>query len=180
MPPIKKTFGNSPRFALKYFINPKPFMPSATFLLPMTLAKEPEAGNALNSIKLGPITLSNGTNEGRDSALPPGAEEVMAAYDDWMSPKPSSFSSIPPSPLVEIEKKGEGVNWEDVRIQNWNSGERQENMAYIQEAKNVKNMMGLFEVSVYLCCCARIKSLTSCIRVQGKLDHSRIRMRYRL
>jgi len=119
-------------------------MPISTFLLPMQLSKQPSPISPFSGPK---IEVSLLDHKDRDPALPPNAGDVIKAYDDWISPAPTSYNSIPPSPLAEIERKGEGINWEDVRIQSWNSQERAENGEYLTWALQAKNSLGMFEVS---------------------------------
>jgi hypothetical protein len=128
--------------AKKYFVNSAPFIPTAQFLLPTTLTKNPSTSrtrplnpSGFSLEPLQPLT--------RDSNVPPGAEDLSQLYDDWLSPSPTSINSIPPSPLAEIERKGEGVDWEDVRIQSYIGEERLENQEYMGLASGIVGMIAM-------------------------------------
>ena len=104
-----------------YYILPSPFMTEAHFFLPMTLNQPP----------------SNG-----ELRLPPGANALITAYQSWMSPKPTSVTSIKPSPMVEVEAEECGIDWDDARIQSFAGPSRAENGAYIEQIVEGYNIQG--------------------------------------
>lgn len=67
---------------------------------------------------------------------------VNKAYTSWMSPAPSSVSSIPPSPLVDIT---DPIDWDDARIQSWTGLEREQNIEYYDKALEVWKVIGALE-----------------------------------
>lgn len=112
-----------------YYVNPHAFLPEAHFLLPMTLSEDP---------------TSSSSSEG-ELHLPPGAEKIIEAYQYFMSPEPSSLTSIKPSPMLEVESEEGGVDWSDPRIQRWNE-ERDGNGHWLKRVLATETQLGFIHV----------------------------------
>lgn len=72
--------------------------------------------------------------------MPPDA--INKAYTSWLSPAPTSASSIPPSPLVDLT---ESIDWSDPRIQSWTGLERMQNIEYYEKALSVWKGIGVLD-----------------------------------
>lgn len=94
-----------------------------------------------------PMTLNPAPNDG-ELRLPPGANALIAAYQSWMSPKPTSVTSIKPSPMIEVEAEEGGIDWDDARIQSFAGPSRVENGAYIEHIVEAYKIQGSNIVSV--------------------------------
>lgn len=79
---------------------------------------------------------------------------------EYMSPKPTSSQSIPPSPLVEIERQLKSeVDWDDLRIRAWGVEERDGNGDYFETLREIATAE--FDLKVRL---AQILSLMTFLR----------------
>jgi len=88
---------------------------------------------------------TNGDGDG-ELRLPPGADKLIEAYQYFMSPEPTSARSIPPSPMLDVEKEEGGVDWEDPRIQRW-SETREVNGEWMTRAIGIASHLGFIHVS---------------------------------
>lgn len=129
------TDDRSGQLGKNYYVNPHAFLPVAHFLLPMTLSEPPQTSPSSSS-------SSDSDNEFRS---PPGADKLIESYQYFMSPAPTSLTSVPPSPMVDVESEEGGVDWGDVRIRGW--GEREENADWLKRAIGIENHLGFIQVS---------------------------------
>jgi hypothetical protein len=131
----------SGRFNNNYYVNPAPFLPTSTFILP----SRP------------PISTSESSNSSPASSPSPILSTPSHAHSNpaemfssWLSPGPSSPTIIRPSPLLEIEADEEGnevpIEWEDPRIQSWSGEERAENWEWFEKAVEVHKGIAALEV----------------------------------
>ncbi|RSH91720.1 hypothetical protein EHS25_009089 [Saitozyma podzolica] len=137
------------RFNNNYYVNPAPFLPTSTFILP---SRPPistsESSDSSPAASPSPI-LSTPSHAHSNPA------EI---FSSWLSPGPSSPTIIRPSPLLEIEADEEGneipIEWEDPRIQSWSGEERAENWEWFEKAvevhKGIAALEGLAELSAQL------------------------------
>lgn len=130
------------RFTNNYYVNPAPFLPDVDFLT--------ATGSAPST---GPLQI---INAGRSSTPNSGSTDeegpertINDIYSSWMSPAPSSKTFIRPSPTEDCTAPGTdgaaAIDWEDVRIQNWNSDERHDNGDYMVRVKNYHLALGGLE-----------------------------------
>lgn len=114
-PPPEEIFDTG-RFTNNYYVNPAPFLPIAQFILPMVRPSS--------------------------SGPPMSPSALNKAYSLWMSPAPSSYSSIPPSPTYDVREE---IDWSDPRIQSWNGVEREQNGEFLDKCIAVWKGIGALE-----------------------------------
>lgn len=121
-PPTPEVAERTPRLKNNYYINPVTFVPEKDVFLPFSLTEDIFTPQDEENKKPKWIEIKA-----------PGAD-LVGMYDSWMSPRPTSLTSIPPSPMVEVEVSEGGVKWDDERIQSWSGEERMENEEFFDVA----------------------------------------------
>lgn len=109
----------------EYFYNPAPYLPTLSFILP-------------SAPSISPLPQRAATGSPSYAAL------FAQKFQEYIHPPRPKDGEPLAMPLASLRTD---INWEDVRIQDWNGIEREENEEYLIKAGERATTLGMLQVS---------------------------------